>query len=116
MYANRKLLLFWLEQITSFEARADGLSHLQKCLGGMGELGAFAINDPQLTFQLQLLYRNGNQFAAKQFRLDSQPGDERNPIAGCDKALDGLDGWHLYADVQRRLVPLECLQDFQAIG
>ena len=81
----------------------------------MGELSAFAVDDPQLALQLQLFYRNSGQLSACQFRRHGNTRHQGHAVSGGDKEFDGFDGWHLHSDIEWGFMFFEGFQNLHAV-
>lgn len=110
------ILVLALEAVASFAFDGYGLGDFQECLGCMRKIGVFAVDEAQLALELKLANRDSHELAASDFSFDADLRDQSDSISHRNELLDGLQRGELEVHVQWRLVALEQLNDFLAIG
>lgn len=85
-------------------------------LAGVREGGLGAVDEPEAALDFEL--RNGDldEFAALEFGLDGETGDEGDAVAEGDEALDGFEAGEFDAHVEGSLVASEGFDDALAEG
>src|SRR6266566_7026351 len=89
-------LSFAFETIPSAEAVCHRLRNFQEGPSGVRERGRFSIDQAQFAMHVQFLYRNAYQFAAREFVLYADLGQESDAIPERNKSLDRLQRWQLH--------------------
>ncbi len=82
----------------------------------MREAGLATMNDTQAPLKRELRNGNPHEAAAGDLRADREAGNERDPAAQLDKALDGFKRGEFDTHVERSFVLLEGLDDLLTEG
>src|SRR5580692_1982449 len=104
-------LILALEPVSSLTVQRDRLGYFQKCPGRVRTVCVFAVNQTQLTLDLQFADRNRHQLASRQLGFHADLRHQRHSVSHGDKLLNGLERGQLQVHVQRRLMRLELLNN-----
>jgi hypothetical protein len=88
-----------------------GSDKSQKSEPGVGERGAGTMHEPEAASDFKFGNRDLHKFAAGQFRLDGEAGDQSDTIAARHESFDGFEAGELDAHVERRLMASEGFDD-----